>query len=584
MLIQSGKTTIICEAAQTYEGSFEIASRLVQAAVTIKADYIKFQIFKVHELVTRGNKHYKLFSSLELRPEQWERLIRQAHEGGIFMLADVFGVGSAKMLLARGIDGFKIHATDIRNNKLLIFLARSGKPLLLSVGGTHREEIEDAVTLLKKHNATEVILLHGFQSYPTLLSDTNLNKLSVLQHTFGLPVGFADHIGGDHQLRYDLCALAVGMGAAVIEKHITIERALKMEDYESALNPSDFREFIDRIRELDTAYGKKTFDLQNAEILYREATQKHIVAARDLPAGVVIHETDIAMKRTAEIYPFQKLSSIVNAVLRKNLKKDQVIRTENLARTGIRTKKVVCVLACRVQSTRLYGKPLQLLDTKSSVSILDYMLDHLAATPLINETILAISAGEENTPFINLAKKRNLSYVIGEQKDVLGRLISAGKKSNADIIFRVTTESPFLYMEGLAKALRQHIKNAASLTVFEGLPEGAYFELINLTDLERAHTEGESRHRSELCTLYIHENPSKFKIQTLSVPKYLTRPDIRITVDWPEDLIVMRELYKALKRPGQFILIQDIIRYIDAHPELYRVNSWIDSGPRRIWK
>ena len=584
MFVQHGKTTIICEVAQTYEGSFDIARRLVQAAVNAKADAVKFQIFKADELATKDYKHYKLFKSLELPPEQWGQLIQQAHDGGINMVADVFGIESAEMLLARGIDGFKIHATDIKNTPLLEFLARSGKPLLLSVGGSQKEEIEKAVAILKKHNAAEIVLLHGFQSYPTLVSDTNLNKLKILRRTFGLSVGFADHIDGDHRLRYDLSAMAMGMGASVLEKHITLERALKMEDYESALNPSDFKEFVERIRELDATFGEKTFSLQEPEAVYRKTIQKHIVAARDLPAKTQISETDIVMKRTAEDYPFQERGDIIGAVLAKDFKKDEVIRTENILRAGGRGKKVVCALACRVQSTRLYGKPLQLLDTENAVSILDYMLDHLAATPQINETVLAISEGEENTPFIDVAKKRGLSYVVGDQKDVLGRLISAGKEARADIIFRVTSESPFMHMDGLEEALKKHAENGASLTVFEGLPEGAYFELINLGDLKKAHKNGEDRHRSELCTLYINEHPEKFKIQTLPAPKNLKRPDIRITIDWPEDLIVARELYKALKKPGQFIKINEIIHHMDAHPELHRLNSWIDAGTGRIWK
>lgn len=584
MFVQQGKTTIICEAAQTYEGSFDIARLLVRAAINAKANAVKFQVFKADELATKEYKHYALFRKLEFNAEQWGQLISQAHNGGISMIADVFGISSAKMLLARGIDGFKIHATDIKNLPLLEFLARSKKSLLLSVGGSYQEEIEVAVATLQKNHASEIVLMHGFQSYPTLLPDTNLNKLKMLRKTFGLPVGFADHIDGDHRLRYDLCVLAMGMGAVVLEKHITIDRTLKMEDYESALNPSCFKEFVEMIRELDIAFGEKTFDLQESEDRYRQTTKKHIVAARNISAGTRIREADIAMKRTTEKSPFQERGDIIGALLAKKVRKDEVIRAKHLSLSPHRDKKVVCTLACRVQSTRLYAKPLQLLDTKHTISILDYMLDYLAATPQINETVLAISEGEENAPFIEVAKKRGLLYMIGDQKDVLGRLISAGKQATADIIFRVTSESPFVHMEGLGEALSKHIENNASLTIFEGLPEGAYFELVNLRDLEKAHRDGEDRHRSELCTLYINENPDKFKIQRLPVPKNLRRPDIRITIDWPEDLIVARELYKDLKRPGHFITIDAIIRYMDAHPELHRINSWIGAGVGRIWK
>lgn len=246
--------------------------------------------------------------------------------------------------------------------------------------------------------------------------------------------------------------------------------------------------------------------------------------------------------------------------------------------------RVVCTLACRVQSKRLYGKPLQLLSVEENLTILDYMLDHLKTIPEIDETVLAISEGVENTPFIEIAKKRGLQYVVGDQKDVLQRLITAGKLGKADIVFRVTSESPFIYAEGMADALEKHTKNNAALTVIEGLPEGTYFEFINLKDLEAEHRDGEDRHRSELCTLYINENQDKFNVQVLQVPEEsLKRPDIRVTVDYPEDLIVVRELYKALKKPNEFIHTSEIIDYLDKHPELNKVNNWINAGIGRIW-
>lgn len=249
--------------------------------------------------------------------------------------------------------------------------------------------------------------------------------------------------------------------------------------------------------------------------------------------------------------------------------------------------KVVCALACRVQSARLYGKPLQLLSVEKNLTILDYMLDHLAAIPEIDETVLAISEGEENTPFKEIAKKHGLQYVVGDQKDVLGRLIAAGKKGGAAVVFRVTSECPFIYGEGVKKALDRHIKNKADLTIIEGLPEGSYFELINLSALEKSHKDGEDRHRSEMCSLYINENQDVFAVQKIPIEdissQKLHRPDVRITVDWPEDLIVVRELYKALKKEGRFISIAEIIDYLDTHTTLKNLNGWIDAGTGRIW-
>jgi len=246
--------------------------------------------------------------------------------------------------------------------------------------------------------------------------------------------------------------------------------------------------------------------------------------------------------------------------------------------------KVVGTLACRVQSKRLYAKPLQFIDIENEITILEYLVGFLKTCNRVDEIVLAISEGVENKPFEILARKMGLQYVIGSEQDVQKRLIMAAEKGDGNIVYRVTTECPFIYMDTFEEILEKHIKNKAALTVIEGLPEGTYYEIINLADLKTAHDQGEERHRSEFCTLYMCENPDKFYLQRLRTgSSKLQRPDIRLTVDYPEDLIVVREVYKALKVRNDYIKIEDIINYLDANPKLKEVNSWIDAGIGRIW-
>jgi spore coat polysaccharide biosynthesis protein SpsF (cytidylyltransferase family) len=246
--------------------------------------------------------------------------------------------------------------------------------------------------------------------------------------------------------------------------------------------------------------------------------------------------------------------------------------------------KVVATLACRVQSKRLYAKPLQLIDIEDNITILEYLVGFLKTCKGIDQIVLAISEGIENKPFETLAKKMNLQYIIGSEQDVQKRLIVGADKAKGDIIYRVTTESPFTYMDTFEETLNKHIENKADLTVIEGLPEGTYYELIDLEALKRAHDQGEERHRSELSTLYMFEHPDEFSLQQLRTgSSKLQRPDIRLTVDYPEDLIVVREVYKALKKKDEYIMIEDIIDYLDAHPKLKEISGWIDAGSGRIW-
>ena len=246
--------------------------------------------------------------------------------------------------------------------------------------------------------------------------------------------------------------------------------------------------------------------------------------------------------------------------------------------------KVVATLACRVQSKRLYAKPLQFIDIENDITILEYLVGFLKTCDGIDEIVPAISEGVENKPFEILAREMGLQYVIGPEQDVQKRLIMAAEKGGGDIVYRITTENPFVYMDTFEEILSKHIKNEAALTVIEGLPEGTYYEIIDLKDLKTAHEQGEERHRSELCTLYMCENPDKFHLQRLRTgSSKLQRPDIRLTVDYPEDLIVAREVYKALKKENEYIKIEDIIDYLDAHPKLKEINGWIDAGIGRVW-
>lgn len=246
--------------------------------------------------------------------------------------------------------------------------------------------------------------------------------------------------------------------------------------------------------------------------------------------------------------------------------------------------KLAAVLACRNQSSRLYAKPLQNLDIKNNVTILDYMIGQLKICREIDAIVLAISEKEENIVYVRLADSYGIPYVLGDDDDVLARLIKGAELVNADHIFRVTTESPYTYLDNLHDIYQYHCDNSIDYSVTQGLPDGAYFEIISLKALKESWERGSERHRSELCTLYIFENKDKFRIMQQDVPQVLKRTDIRLTVDWPEDLIVMRIIYEKLQLyPNEKLHFERIIRYLDENAKINSINNWIDSGIGRVW-
>lgn len=323
----SDRTFVICEQSQTHEGNLDLAKLLIKVAAEAKADAVKFQTFTADELAVPSYKYYSLFKKLEWVVGQWKELIDECHRFGLKAMSDVFGIGSARMLASVGIDAIKVHATDILNRPLLEEFAGMDIPLLLSSGGSYLAEMRDAVKILRSQGklARPLILMHGFQNYPTLIEHTNLLKMKFFGNQLGLPYGFADHIDGDHRQNFSLCAMAIGMGAVVIEKHITSDRASKMEDYESALNPSDFIEFVQKIRELDDAKGCAVDELLSVEQNYRKMTRKHVVALKDLKKDYVLQKNDVALKRTLCDEEPADISKIISRRLNRDIYLHEVI-------------------------------------------------------------------------------------------------------------------------------------------------------------------------------------------------------------------------------------------------------------------
>lgn len=232
------------------------------------------------------------------------------------------------------------------------------------------------------------------------------------------------------------------------------------------------------------------------------------------------------------------------------------------------SRRLVASLACRARSCRLYGKPLQMLDIEGGVTVLEHMIALLATEPSIAEIALAVSKAPENEPFHQVAQHHGLQSIRGDDKDVLMRHLQSAEVSDATDIFIVTTESPFTYFEAIEHAWRIHREQGNAVTAIEGLPIGCAFGIFSVDTLHRSHERGDSRHRSEFISLYVREHPDEFQIQVLEAPKEVQRLDIRLTIDYPEDLVLCRRVYEHLRDFAPRIPVSQIISFLDMHPEL----------------
>jgi len=231
-------------------------------------------------------------------------------------------------------------------------------------------------------------------------------------------------------------------------------------------------------------------------------------------------------------------------------------------------RKLVAAVACRNQGSRLYGKPLQNLDVERGITILDNVVGCLQSLDCIDEVVLGVSAGIENEVYRHIADRKGLRSIVGDERDVLSRLVQCGELAGATDVFRVTSESPFLYFEPVADAWRTHQAEALDATFMWNIIDGAGFEIYTLDALRKSHAQGDSRHRSELCSLYVREHPDEFKVRRLDPPDALTRKDVRLTVDYPEDLVLCRAVYGAFKDQAPRISVPDVVAFLDRQPRL----------------
>ena len=571
----NNKIFIIAEMANSHEGDLSIAKEITKYAAKAGANAIKFQKFTAQELAEPAHENYNLYKKLEMSIKEWEELISFAKTNNLKVFVDVFGVRSARQISKFGIDGFKIHSSDISNPPLLRTLANTKKPILLSTAGCHLNEIDEASKmLLKKYK--EIVLMHGFQDYPTKIYDLNLLRILKLKEKYNFPIGIMDHISGNSEMALIVPLLAIMLGAKVVEKHLTLDRSKKGLDYYSALNPQEFKKLVNYIRLTEKTLGSDNFILSKNELAYRLTHKKNPIARQHIRKGTELREKMFEFKRTKaknsiSIFDFKRKVAI------KNISKNMPLTPDLISK---KTKKVAAIIACRVHSTRLFAKQLQQV---GNFSILQLVLNQLKKSKLIDEIVLGISEGPGNEVFINFAKEHHLKFITGDDRDVLKRLIAGAKYVNADIVFRITPENPYIYWEGIDPLIKKHISGNFDFSYIIDVPLGSGFEVINLGALEISHKNGSKRHRSELCSLYIYEHKDKFKIHRYHTPKKIQRSELRLTVDTPQDLMLVRKIHQVLGKNVNPIPLEKIIEFLDAHKELTKINSDVPIGGSRIW-
>jgi N,N'-diacetyllegionaminate synthase len=329
---------VVAELAQGFEGRPEQARLLMKAAASAGAHAAKYQLVYADELATPDYKHYGLFRSLEMSDDVWAGLATYAQEIGTRLYVDIFGARSLALAERIGVTVVKLHGTDIANVGFLRQVAQSSVPkVLLGAGGAHAEELAQAVEIL---SAKEVVVLLGFQAYPTPNETNQIARVRLLADRYArlgarVSIGFADHAPPDGPLRYALAATAIGAGARLIEKHLTLGKNMKLEDHESALNPDEFGEFCGVMQSCAAAWGVSAdtadFNMSNAEAGYRKTIRRHVITSRDLPAGTRLAPADLVLKRSSADPVITNIESVYGKTLIRALPGNAPVQPADVA-------------------------------------------------------------------------------------------------------------------------------------------------------------------------------------------------------------------------------------------------------------
>ena len=330
---------IVAEAGVNHNGDPALARRLVDAAAECGADAVKFQTFTVDALLTRGapkagyqvdttgagESQREMLARLELGPGELAGLRDRAAKHGLVFFSAPFDEKSADTLEALGVPLFKIPSGEITNLPLLRHLAAKGRPIILSTGMASLEEVEEAVAAIRAAGDPPLAVLHCLSAYPAPSGEINLRAMDTLAGRFCCPVGFSDH-----SLGIDIAVAAAARGAAIIEKHLTLDTTLAGPDHRASLDPPAFAAMVRAIRNVESALGDGVKRPMPSESDTRRVARKSLVAARALGAGRRLAVEDVVVKRPGTGIPPGDLPRALGRTLTRDVAADEVIPWEAL--------------------------------------------------------------------------------------------------------------------------------------------------------------------------------------------------------------------------------------------------------------
>ena len=330
---------IIVETAWHHEGNFDFMKNLVTEIVyKTNADIIKMHItLNLEEYMSTDHENYKLLKSMLFSKIQWQELIEIVRNKNKEIMLLMNDTEAIEFGLSFNPEYAEIHSVCLNDLFMLQKLKKNIQKhtkIALGVGGTSIDEIENAIAFLKHPN---IILMFGFQNYPTVYEDVNLNKIRRLMKLFdNFEFGYADHTAGDSDYNELITLLGAASGMKFVEKHVTTHHGEKRLDWQAAISLEMFNNLHDKIKILEKLNGNGSLSMNPGELSYSVfgPMKKAAVLNLNILKGEIITLDQIKFRRTKEISDMSQLD-VINSLGKKiamDLKKGTVLITKHFVK------------------------------------------------------------------------------------------------------------------------------------------------------------------------------------------------------------------------------------------------------------
>lgn len=330
---------IIAEVGVNHNGDVRIAEKMIEKAACCGCDAVKFQNFHTEKLVTKGaekanyqkentrnlESQFLMLKNLELADEEFIYIKTVCERNNIEFMSTPFDESSVDLLERIGVGRYKISSGDLTNKRLIQYIAKKMKPLILSTGMADEDEIEDALAWSKEKGNSMVTLLHCTSNYPTKFEDVNLGAMHTLEQHFHVPVGYSDHTLG-----IEIPIMAVALGATVIEKHVTLCKELPGPDHVASLDMDQMKKMVQCIRNVEKAFGNGIKTPSENELETRKAARKSVVVTKNLQAGHILSVDDLDIKRPGDGILPKYIDMLYGKRLLKAVSQDTTLHFEDI--------------------------------------------------------------------------------------------------------------------------------------------------------------------------------------------------------------------------------------------------------------